>query len=500
MYRFLRRLRVVVSLGFFCLILFCFINAYHVVGHWLAVPLGWQLIPAILAGSITVLIVLLLLTLLFGRIYCSTLCPLGTYQDIVRRVVNIFKSKKARGMKYSKPHNITRYTILIISVIAVILGSSLLLLWLDPYSNFGRMAANLFNPVLIFLGNSLSHIINIIPAHGYHSFTLSAIIAAVIFFIVITVFSALHGRLYCNLICPVGSFLGLISKYSLFKLQINAERCTHCTLCSKECKAQCIDAGKQQIDNSRCVQCFDCAVNCEPGAIGYRQSYKAKQPTQPTTIVSERRFFLGAIGGIVAAGAAGKLLPPLRGVSENSKAICPPGSVSLERFKTHCTSCHACIANCPSHVLRPAITEYGIDGFTMPVLDFDRSYCNYECTLCSEICPNDAIRTISQKEKAVIQIGKAMFKPKRCIVVEFETDCGACDEHCPAHAIKMIDFRKGLKIPKVNRELCIGCGACEYICPASPKAIFVVANTVHEVAALYQEKEQQELKVEGFGF
>ncbi|MDR0294632.1 MAG: 4Fe-4S binding protein [Prevotellaceae bacterium] len=500
MYSLLRRLRVVLSIGIFFLIFFCFINVYHFAGSWWTMPLGWQLIPAILAGSFAVVIVLLLLTLLFGRIYCSTLCPLGTYQDIVRRVTNLFKSKKARRMKYHKPHNIARYAILVISVMATIMGSSILLLWLDPYSNFGRVAANLFNPVIIFFGNNLSYIIDIIPVHGYHSFTLSAIIAAIIFFIIITVFSALRGRLYCNLICPVGSFLGLISKYSLFKLQINAERCTHCTICSKECKAQCIDVGKQEIDNSRCVQCYDCTVSCKLGAIGYKQCYKIKQPTQPMNTASERRSFLGALGGIIAAGTAGKLLPPLRNVSENNKAICPPGSEGLERFKAHCTSCHACIANCPSHVLRPAITEYGIDGFTMPVLDFDRSYCNYECTRCSEICPNDAICTITQAEKAVIQIGEVKFLPKRCIVVSDETDCGACDEHCPTHAIKMIDFRNGLKLPKVNRELCIGCGGCEYICPASPKAIFVVANTVHEAAVLYQEKEQKEIKVEGFGF
>ena len=501
MYRLLRRLRVIISLLFFLVIFFCFVNVYHFAGSWWSLPLAWQLIPAILAGSVAVIVVLLLLTLLFGRIYCSTLCPLGTYQDIVRRVAGIFKSKKTRWMNYSKPHNMVRYLILFVSVAVAILGSSALLLWLDPYSNFGRMAANLFGPAVIFSGNELSSVLSGIPAHGYHTFTTSAIIAALVFFIIITVFSALRGRLYCNLICPVGSFLGLIAKYSLFKLQLDSGHCTRCSLCSKHCKAQCIDVESQEIDHSRCVQCYNCAISCKLNGISYKFRYKGKQPKQAVKPNAGRRFFLGTLGGIAAAGAAGSLLPPLRNASVNEKALCPPGSQGVAHLKTHCTACHACIANCPSHVLRPAIGEYGIDGFTMPVLDFNRSYCNYECTRCSEICPNGAIHAISREEKAVIQIGKAKFLPKRCVVVCHETDCGACDEHCPTNAITMINFRNGLKLPKVNRDLCIGCGACEYICPARPeKAIFVVANPVHEIAALRQAEKKEEIKVEGFGF
>jgi len=494
MYNLLRRLRIVLSLGFFFLILFCFINVHHVAGRWWELPLGWQLIPAILAGSFAVVIILLLLTLLFGRIYCSTLCPLGTYQDIVRRAANLFKSKKARLMAYRKPNNKVRYSILVISIMAAILGSSVLLLWLDPYSGFGRMALNLFSPVIIYLGNSLSYLVDTIPAHAYNTFTLSAIIAAAVFFIIITVLSALRGRLYCNLICPAGSLLGLISKYSLFKLQLKAENCTLCTLCSKVCKAQCIDTEKLQIDNSRCVQCFNCTASCKFNVISYKRSSKAAKPAQPASDVAGRRFFIGALGGIVAAGATRAIFPPLRSISENSKAISPPGSVNQSHFKAHCTSCHACIANCPSHVLRPAITEYGIDGFTMPVLDFKRSYCNYECTRCSEVCPNGAIHKISKEEKKVIQVGVARFRPGRCIVINREVGCGDCYRYCPTDAITMVDFRDGLKIPKVDSERCIGCGACEYICPVQPKAIFVVANAVHEVPPRTKIKRNKKLR------
>ncbi len=501
MYNFLRRFRIIISLAFFLVILFCFINSYHWVGRWWTLPLAWQLIPAILAGSLTVVILLTVLTLFFGRIYCSTLCPLGTYQDIVRRIAHLFKSKKARRMNYCRPHNSIRYGILALTIITFILGSSVLLLWLDPYGNFGRIATNIVSPVCIFLGNSLSEIIGDIPAHNYRTFTISASIAAMIILLLITTLSAWRGRLYCNLICPVGSLLGLISEYAFFKLQLDPERCTRCSLCSKQCKAQCIDVVTQRIDNTRCVQCYDCTISCNVDAITYKKNNRYTITKQAAASNTDRRFFLGALGGIIAAGVTRSIVPPFRKISGNSKALTPPGSQSQEEFKAHCTACHACIGNCPSHVLRPAIDEYGIDGFLMPVLDYNRSFCNYECTVCSEICPNNAIKKITKEEKVIIQIGKAKFMPGRCIVVRDETDCGACDEHCPANAIEMVNYGEGLLIPKVNPDICIGCGGCEYICPARPnKAIFVVANEIHQIAAIYQEEETQEHKVDDFGF
>ncbi|MDR0737693.1 MAG: 4Fe-4S binding protein [Prevotellaceae bacterium] len=514
-YRFLKKFRVVLSLVFFLLLLVCFVDTYHLTGQWSDGLLKWQFVPALLSavtGSVTIILLLVLLTLLFGRVYCSTLCPLGTYQDIVRRIANWFKNKKKRKLKYSKPHHLVRYLLLGVVAVGFVLGSSTLLLKLDPYSNFGRMAANLLRPAVIWSGNALSNTFSAIPFQDYKIFTMSACLFAAAVFIVVTTLSALRGRLYCNSICPVGSLLGVLSKYSLFRLALNSDTCARCMACVKACKGQCIDIKKQEIDHTRCVQCHNCTSACRTQqSIRYQFAYQplpnppqrggSKYPLLGKGEAGGRRLFLGTIGGIAAAGAVRAFTPAWRASSTHTKAITPPGSRGLDHFKRHCTACHACVAGCPSHVLRPAVSEYGLDGFMMPVLDYNKSFCNYACNTCSTICPNGAIIPLSKEEKILTQIGKANFILDRCIVVREETDCGACDEHCPVKAIRMVPFRDGLLIPQLDTSLCIGCGGCEYICPARPdKAIQVIANTEHQQARPVEEDVQEQVEVDDFGF
>jgi ferredoxin len=505
-YNFLKKSRIILSLVFFLLLLICFIDTYRLAGQWSDGLLQWQFVPALLGsatGGAIILLFLVVLTLLFGRIYCSTLCPLGTCQDIVRRTANLFKSKKKRKLKYSKPHHLVRYLILGLVIISFVLGSSTLLLILDPYSNFGRMATSLLGPAVIWSGNTLSDIFPSIPFQDYKIFTLSTCLFAAVVFITVTGLSALRGRLYCNSICPVGSLLGLLSKYSLFRLTLNSDTCARCMACVKDCKGQCIDIKRMEIDHTRCVQCHNCTSACRTKqSIRYQFAYGEKKTTpQKTTDVTRRRLFLGAIGGIAVAGTVRAFTPPWRASSSHSKAITPPGSRGLDHFKRHCTACHACVAGCPSQVLRPAVTEYGLDGFMMPVLDYNKSFCNYECNTCSTICPNDAIIHLTKEEKILTQIGRANFMLDRCIVVREETDCGACDEHCPVKAIRMVHFRDGLYIPQLDTSLCIGCGGCEYICPARPdKAIQVTANAEHRQARPVEEEAQEKVEIDDFGF
>jgi formate hydrogenlyase subunit 6/NADH:ubiquinone oxidoreductase subunit I len=173
----------------------------------------------------------------------------------------------------------------------------------------------------------------------------------------------------------------------------------------------------------------------------------------------------------------------------------PPGSENIDRFNEKCTACSLCITSCPSSVLQPAVLQYGFFGIMQPYLDFNTGYCNYDCTICSEVCPAGAINKISVAEKHLTQTGKSFFIKENCITYTNGTDCGACSEHCPTKAVNMVPFKNNLVIPEVNQAICIGCGACEYVCPVRPiKAIYVEGNRIHEKAELPRKLQQLEKK------
>ncbi|HEX3024228.1 MAG TPA: 4Fe-4S dicluster domain-containing protein, partial [Chitinophagaceae bacterium] len=181
--------------------------------------------------------------------------------------------------------------------------------------------------------------------------------------------------------------------------------------------------------------------------------------------------------------------------------ITPPGSVDVKRFNDSCTACQLCVSKCPSQVLQPTFTAYGIIGMMQPAMSFKQGYCNYHCIACSEICPTKAIVKISRKEKKTLQIGQVKFVKENCVVVTDGTNCGACSEHCPTQAVSMQPYKGDLNIPTINNELCVGCGGCEYICPVRPyRAIYVEGNPVHLQAKVTEDKETKKIKVDDFGF
>ena len=162
--------------------------------------------------------------------------------------------------------------------------------------------------------------------------------------------------------------------------------------------------------------------------------------------------------------------------------VTPPGSVSFEHFTKLCTACHLCVSACPTQVLQASFLEYGLGGIMQPRMDYHKEYCNFECTACGEVCPTGAILPLNVEKKKITQIGKVIFIKENCIVETDGTDCGACSEHCPTKAVTMKPH-KGLFLPEVNTEICIGCGACEFACPVEPyKAIYVEGNPVHKTA------------------
>jgi ferredoxin len=202
--------------------------------------------------------------------------------------------------------------------------------------------------------------------------------------------------------------------------------------------------------------------------------------------------------------AATKLLAdntPLIGSSASvvrRTPITPPGSQGVAHLLQKCTSCHLCVSKCPTNIIKPAFLEYGVGGMLQPTLKFDDDFCNYECTICSDVCPTGALLPLTKEAKLTNQMGQVHFVMNDCIVFTDETSCGACVVNCPTEAVFMVDYKNDLSIPEVDNSKCVGCGGCEYNCPATPrKAIFVEGIDRHKTIKL---EKVEEVKVDNFGF
>jgi len=213
-----------------------------------------------------------------------------------------------------------------------------------------------------------------------------------------------------------------------------------------------------------------------------------------------RRSFL-ASGVAIPAAALAADQSFQQGLTQRSKrAVLPPGAKSLAHFQSRCTACHLCVANCPDQVLRPSVREHGLAGFLQPHQDFTVAFCSYNCSNCSQICPTGAIQPLTVEERRRVRTGVALFFQDRCVVKTKGTSCGACNEHCPTQAVRMVPWNNNLTIPEVDPELRVGCGGCEFICPVRPdKAIIVDGLPVHErakVVKLGQENTVREMEQE----
>lgn len=503
----LRKIRIAVSALLFSLITFYIIDFAGILPEKFHFLTEIQLIPALLALNVIVLGALLLLTFIFGRVYCSSICPMGVYQDVINWISKRFQKKKR--FKFSKNQAVLRWTIVALTLISFAFGFTFLLGFLDPYSAYGRMTTHIFKPAYL-AGNNLLE--SIFTHFGNHTFYKVSIYVGSIFSLVVTLISLLtvgimawlNGRLYCNTLCPVGTALGFVSKYSLFKIRIDENLCNSCGSCGRNCKASCIDTKTHNIDYTRCINCFDCLEVCSQSAMKFSYATKKQALIKKNNVdASKRRFMLAVAATSVAAGkviAEKTISTKNKNEAIRKTPITPPGSKSVDQLRTNCTSCHLCVSKCPSNVIKPAFLEYGLGGMMQPMISFEKGFCNYDCTLCSEICPSGALLALSKEEKQHNQMGQVQFVLENCIVFTDGTSCGACSEHCPTQAVSMIPYKNGLTIPHTEIEICVGCGGCEYVCPATPhKAIYVEGIDKH-IAIELKKEEVQKIEVDGFGF
>lgn len=315
-----------------------------------------------------------------------------------------------------------------------------------------------------------------------------------------------YGRTWCNTVCPVGTLLGFLSRYSFGRIRIEADACVSCGLCERQCKAGCIDSKAKKVDQSRCVDCYNCLSVCHKHSIKYGLGWKKGRKTPEKPVDTSKRQFVATVGALSLL-LPNKVLAQGKAVVKTNKSwqrehpLSPPGSQSAEHLLKHCTACHLCVTKCPSRVLKPAFMDYGLGGMMQPKMDFGHGFCNFDCTVCTEVCPNGALLPLTKEEKHKLQMGRVVFVRENCIVNTDETSCGACSEHCPTQAVTMIPYKNGLTIPSVNPDICVGCGGCEYVCPVRPfRAIYIEGNPVHQEAKPFQEAEKKEVILDDFGF
>ena len=513
----LKRIRVILAALCFIAITLLFLDFTGTLHRWL----GWlakiQFLPAVLALNVAVIIGLLVLTILFGRVYCSVICPLGVFQDVV---ANISRKGKKGKYSYSKELKLLRYGIWVLFVIALVAGVNAFVALLAPYSAWGRIVNNLLAPVYQWGNNLLAYFAERKGSYAFYTKevwlkSLPVFLVAVATLVALVILAWKNGRTYCNTICPVGTTLSFFSRFAMFRPVIDTEKCKGCHGCEKHCKAACIDSSRKKIDYSRCVDCFNCIDSCKFGAIKYRFAWTRpavpaatpatdKAVADKTAVENGRRAFL--IGSAVALtglglkaqeiteeadttafekeneGGFATIIP--KKVPQRSTPLTPFGSESLKKFRNHCTACQLCVSVCPNGVLRPSKDPA---RFMQPEMSFERGYCRPECVKCSEVCPTGAILKITPEEKTTWKVGTAAVDYDLCIVAKGEVEeCGNCARHCPVGAIKMVrkdpdeTAEHPVRIPTVNEAKCIGCGACENLCPARPiSAITVSGCEVH---------------------
>lgn len=485
----LKKIRTVIAAIVFALITLLFLDftgTLHTYLGWLA---KIQFLPAVLALNFVVVAVLLLVTLAFGRIYCSIICPLGIMQDVLARL-----NRKKNKYSYSKAKNVLRVAVLVVFVVAFVAGAASLASLLAPYSSFGRIAQNLLQPVYIGVNNVLAIIAERTDSYMFYSRevwvrAMPTFIVAAVTFVIIAVLAIRGGRTYCNTICPVGTVLGFVARYSRMKVVIDADACKNCGKCAKNCKASCIDFKNHKVDYSRCVVCGNCLGNCSFNAISYghkptidKENKVAADYEAKKTDTGRRSFLIGAGIAVTAAALAqekkkldgGLAVIEDKKIPQRKTAILPPGALSAQHFAQHCTACQLCVSECPNDVLRPSTD---LSTFMQPKMEYDRGYCRVECNRCSNVCPTGAIKPITLAEKSSTQIGHAVLIMKNCVSAKDEAECGNCARHCPTGAIQMVHLKGDETqpmVPAINESRCIGCGACENLCPSRPlSAIYV---------------------------
>ncbi|MDR1313912.1 MAG: 4Fe-4S binding protein, partial [Deltaproteobacteria bacterium] len=396
------------------------------------------------AGALYALLLFALyaaLTALFGRFFCSFMCPLGAALDLAGAL-----RKLARPRSYSfKPFSPRMAAVPLAALALFWLGATLPFGLLEPYSLLASRSLVWDGPPVLLLA---------VLASGY-------------FF----------GRWFCNCLCPTGFLLSLFARLSPRRLAMTG-KCVGCGRCGKACPASCADPEGRTIDYGRCVLCLECLSACPNGSLKYIRAESSPEPG-PVRRAFLKKAGLGALAGCAFATPEAPRGSGLPDFAPDARPVLPPGALSLARLNAHCTLCHTCVRVCPNHAIVPS-PGGGPLLLAKPLVDAYAGFCQYDCVECAKACPAGALVDVTVEQKHVMRLGVVRLDLPECIVVKNGTSCGACAELCPTGAVDMMPGPSGRVEPTLDTALCIGCGACQNVCPVRPVAPIQVSGLPYQ--------------------
>jgi polyferredoxin len=461
---------------------------------------------------------LLALTMVFGRVFCGWICPFGTLHHFFAWLLPSRKGRGAHRVEANKTHTYQRvkYYLLYAFLVAGACGSAIGGLF-DPICIAVRSIGMGVIPGLQYLshrGLGAAQMVHSRAVQGAadsaqdylaqtvwqsKQFYFHQTWFIVFLFIAVLFANRFIPRFWCRVLCPLGAFLGVFSRFALFGMTKDHAKCTDCNLCLVHCQGADSPQGGVKWRQDECHMCMNCENACPEDVIRFTFLPNRRS----TTVVpdTERRTVLAA------AGAGALLLPVTRvadalDVNYHPKVIRPPGAVEERAFLERCIRCAECMKVCPNNALHPAFFEAGIEGVWTPILIARIGYCEYSCVLCGQVCPTGAIQKITEKEKMgqgqpPIKIGTAFYDHGRCLPWSMQTPCIVCEEFCPTSPkaiwVEEVDApvresKPGpngappayktvhLQRPHVDPSLCIGCGACEKVCPVQDQpAVYITS-------------------------
>jgi MauM/NapG family ferredoxin protein len=504
-YRFLRVLRILSQAFFLGLFLWLFFSAHYAGQDYIgrveaffhfdpliAVAVGIAartLLAAFVWAAAT-----LLLTLLFGRVVCGWVCPLGSIHQAASW---LFKAMKLRRPRQAAEGGLAWKYLLLAFVLVAAIFSLNVLGFFDPLAFLTRSLAASTVPAgaqgarmaidgaygagLAAVGDKMTQAVETLTLNA--TFRGGFFIGLV--FLLFLLLNLWRERFWCRYVCPTGAFLGLVARFNFFKLKIDEPKCIKCNLCSIQCPTQAKPFPIGAWKSSECIYCETCAAVCPTKAIAFPARIKPEKP--PAVDLTKRKLILTTALAFFSVPFF-RITPVRKRASE--KLMRPPGSLPEKEFLAKCIKCGECLKACPTNGLQPALGEAGPDGLWTPVLVPKIGYCEYYCSLCSQVCPTGAIKELTVPEKTTVKIGTAWIDKNRCLPYFLGRPCIVCEEHCPTSpkAIQFIEYEslrpdgsKAVnKAPVIDVERCIGCGICENKCPVMDQpAVYVTSVGEH---------------------